>query len=66
MDRNRNGPWLNGARKEIQDIYRAVADGRTREDVLSMIYDLFGASSDLRPPSAEIRLADRCKPNVGA
>lgn len=54
------------ATQEIQAIYRAVADQRPREDVLTMIYDLFAVHSDLRPPSAEIRLADRCKPKAGA
>jgi hypothetical protein len=47
--------------EDIAEIYRAVADERPREEVLSMIYDLFSVRSGLRPPSAEIRLADRCK-----
>jgi hypothetical protein len=45
---------------EIEQLYRAVADGEPRLEILQMIYDLLGASYQLRPPVAEMRFADRC------
>ncbi len=45
---------------EIERLYRAVADGEPRREILQMIYDLFGSDYHLRPPLDEMRLADRC------
>ncbi len=45
---------------EVEALYRAVADGEPRLELLQMIYDMFGESGYLRPPVAEMRLADRC------
>jgi hypothetical protein len=45
---------------EVEQLYRAVADGEPRIEILQLIYDLFGEGCQLRPPIAEMRLADRC------
>jgi hypothetical protein len=45
---------------EIEQLYRAIADGEPRLEPLQMIYDMFGKSYGLRPPADEMRLADRC------
>lgn len=41
---------------EIERIYCAVAAGEKREDILNLIYDLFGSACELRPPASEIKL----------
>lgn len=46
---------------DIERLYRAVADGEPRREILQMIYDMFGSSCQLRPPLDEMRLADRCQ-----
>ena len=48
--------------RDIERLYRAVADGEPRREVLQLIYDMFGSSCQLRPPVDEMRLADRCQP----
>jgi len=45
---------------EVEKLYRAVADGEPRREILQMIFDMFGEAGDLRPPLAEMRLADQC------
>ncbi|MGY5812031.1 hypothetical protein ACXHXG_30565 [Rhizobium sp. LEGMi198b] len=47
---------------EVERLYRAVADGEPRREVLQLIYDMFsGIHHQLRPPVDEMRLADRCQ-----
>lgn len=36
--------------EDIQRIYRAVADGRPRTELMQMIYDVFGPECNLAPP----------------
>lgn len=50
------------SRTDIEALYRAVADGEPRREILQMMHDLFGRAYDLRPPVSEMRLADRCQP----
>jgi hypothetical protein len=50
---------------EMERLYRAVADGEPRREILQMIYDLFGSDYQLRPPLDEMRLADRCRATAG-
>ncbi|RKD61687.1 hypothetical protein [Rhizobium sp. WW_1] len=50
------------SRTDIENLYRAVADGEPRREVLQMMHDLFGRHYELRPPVDEMRLADRCQP----
>ena len=45
---------------DIEQLYRAVAEGEPRREILQMIYDLFSRSHQLRPPIDEMRLAERC------
>jgi hypothetical protein len=47
--------------REVEALYRAVADGEPRREILQMIYDMFGDAGYLRPPVAEMRLADHCR-----
>ena len=47
---------------EIEKLYRAVADGEPRREIMQMMHDLFGRYYGLRPPVDEMRLADRCQP----
>ncbi|WP_368517459.1 hypothetical protein [Rhizobium sp.] len=49
-------------RSDIEKLYRAVADGEPRREILQMMHDLFGRDCELRPPVDEMRLADRCQP----
>ncbi|TWB20067.1 hypothetical protein FBZ99_101858 [Rhizobium sp. ERR 1071] len=49
-------------RSDIEKLYRAVADGEPRREILQMMHDLFGRDYELRPPVDEMRLADRCQP----
>ncbi len=51
----------DGSPIDIERLYRAVADGEPRREILQMIHDMFGNSCQLRPPLDEIRLADRCQ-----
>lgn len=37
---------------EIERIYEAVAERRPHAEILQMIYDVFGAKVELRPPPA--------------
>lgn len=48
-------------RGDVERLYRAVADGEPRREILQMIYDLLGENCELRPPLDEMRLADRCQ-----
>lgn len=57
------GPAINSDHYEIERIYRAVADGEPRFEILQLLYDRFGAECNLRPPVAEMRLAARCTPS---
>ena len=52
----------DGHPADIERLYRAVADGEPRREILQMIHDLFGKSHQLRPPLDEMRLAERCQP----
>lgn len=54
------------SRLDLEKLYRAVADGEPRREILQVIYDLFGRDYDLRPPVDEMRLADRCQPGKHA
>jgi hypothetical protein len=45
----------------VERLYRAVADGADRKDVLIMIYDLFRESCELSPPDTMMRVADLCR-----
>ncbi len=56
-------PSINSDHREIERIYRAVADGEPRFEILQLLYDRFGAECKLRPPVAEMRLAARCTPS---
>lgn len=49
-------------RSDIEKLYRTIADGEPRREILQMMYDLFGKHYELRPPVDEMRLADRCLP----
>ncbi|MGG7580999.1 hypothetical protein [Rhizobium sp. Nf11,1] len=51
--------------EEIEKLYRAVADGEPRFEILQMMHDIWGPSCNLRPPRDEIRLADRCRAGGG-
>ena len=53
-------------RTEIERLYRSIADGEPRRELLQMVYDLFGKTHGLRPPISEERLADRCRSAKGA
>lgn len=50
---------------EIEQLYRAVADREPHREILQLVYDLFGEGYALRPPVAELRLADRCAAGGG-
>jgi cytochrome c-type biogenesis protein CcmH/NrfF len=54
------------SRLDIVKLYRAVADGEPRREILQMMHDLFGRDFELRPPVDEMRLADRCQPGSRA
>lgn len=54
------------SKSELEKLYRAVADGEPRREILQMMHDLFGRDYDLRPPLDEMRLADRCQPGKRA
>ncbi|MBT9370308.1 hypothetical protein [Rhizobium sp. CSW-27] len=41
---------LDVSREDVQQLYRAVADGESRGELLQRLYDIFGDSFDLRPP----------------
>lgn len=45
---------------DLQRLYRAVADGEPKCEILQMIYDMFGTSYGLAPPSTELRIAQMC------
>ncbi|NLS02292.1 hypothetical protein HGP14_02770 [Rhizobium sp. P32RR-XVIII] len=45
---------------EVQRLYRAVADGAPKVEILQMIYDMFGSRYELAPPSTELRIAQMC------
>lgn len=60
-----NGRFINGSQYEIERLYRAVADREPTLEILQMIFDLHGARCGLRPPVAELRLADRCTTGGG-
>jgi cytochrome c-type biogenesis protein CcmH/NrfF len=51
---------------DVERLYRSVADGEPRREILQIMYDLFGKSHQLRPPVDEIRLAERCQPGKHA
>jgi len=51
----------DGRVAEIERLYRAVADGEPRREILQMIHDMFGKSCQRAPPLDEMRLADRCQ-----
>jgi hypothetical protein len=55
-----NGPSINSEHAAIERLYRAVADGEPRLEILQLIYDIHGVEANLRPPVAELRFADRC------
>lgn len=45
---------------KIHRLYRAVADGEPRREIMQMIYDMFGDCCELRPPASELNLARTC------
>ena len=45
---------------DVEALYRAVADGEPTFEILQMIYDMHGERCNLRPPVAELRLANSC------
>lgn len=47
-------------RAEAAEIYRAIADGESTEQLLQRFYDFAGDAAELRPPLAELRLANLC------
>lgn len=49
---------------EVERLYRAIADGEPRLELLQRFYDVFGDQHGLRPPASEARLADNCKPKA--
>lgn len=50
---------------DVQRLYRAVADREPTVELLQMVFDMFGQRCDLRPPSAELRLASRVRAGGG-
>ncbi|MGV1791025.1 hypothetical protein [Rhizobium sp. A37_96] len=54
------------SRHDMEKLYRAVADGEPRREILQMMHDLFGRDYGLRAPVDEMRLADRCQPGARA
>jgi hypothetical protein len=51
---------MSGTGAEIGRLYRAVADGEPRREIMQLIYDLFGDTCQLRPPVDELNLARQC------
>jgi hypothetical protein len=49
-------------RLEAEQLYRAIADGETTEQLLQRFYDFAGDAAGLRPPLAELNLARMCGP----
>lgn len=45
--------------RDVERLYRAVADGEPKLEIMQMIYEMFGASYGLAPPYTELRLAER-------
>ncbi|WFS01615.1 hypothetical protein [Rhizobium tumorigenes] len=43
----------------IERLYRAVADGEPKLEIMHLIFSMFGDAAGLRPPAAELRLASR-------
>lgn len=52
----------SGAKSDMEQLYRAVADGEPQREIMQMIYDMFGTTCNLRPPAHELQLARRCQP----
>jgi len=52
---------MSASREDIERLYRSVADGEPRREIMQMIYDMYGYSHNLRPPVAELNLARRCE-----
>lgn len=50
----------SSGRAEAAQIYRAIADGETTEQLLQRFYDFAGDAAYLRPPMDELRLANLC------
>lgn len=50
------------AKTDMEQLYRAVADGEPQREILQMLYDMFGVTCNLRPPVDELNLARRCQP----
>lgn len=44
----------------VEHLYRRIADGASRDELLEIVHDQWGARYDLRPPVQEIRLAQLC------
>ncbi|EPE99505.1 hypothetical protein [Rhizobium grahamii] len=62
---NGYSPAINSDHAGIEHLYRAIADREPTLELLQIVHDLFGAECNLRPPAAELRLADRCKTKAG-
>jgi hypothetical protein len=45
---------------EIRKLYRAVADGEPKLEIMHMIYQAYGRFCDLAPPATEIKIAELC------
>ena len=46
---------------EIEKLYRAVADGEPRREILQMMHDLFGRYYGLRPPDRKSTRLKSCR-----
>ncbi|MBZ5760251.1 hypothetical protein LAV84_06780 [Rhizobium sp. VS19-DR104.2] len=44
----------------VERLYRAVADGEPKLEVMHLIYSMFGDACGLRHPAAELRLSSLC------
>ena len=52
------------AEDEVTRLYRAVAEGEPKVEILQMIYEIFGVSYRLAPPATEIKVAERCSAGI--
>lgn len=45
---------------EVQRLYRAIADGEPKMELLHMMFEMFGQRCELAPPATELRVAKMC------
>jgi cytochrome c-type biogenesis protein CcmH/NrfF len=50
---------LDVAQRDIENLYRAVADGEPKLEILHLMYSMFGEQYQLAPPSTELRTSQR-------